>query len=212
MSFLGCIGSLMSASGLDVSVGSAFGRLSGIMNGKAWVMSMRAFRMVTAALLHHFISNGGKTFLEISDYIDEAWHHPTDRHWVDNFIKPMLLAHQFLRAEREGDWLFQQLCLQRMLPYFFSAGHIHYARYLTWHLMEMRNIPEDVKKYLIVWAHVCRNKEWTLIAVSSDQFGEQTSIKMRKGGFWTRHRMDQRFTNLSLPVWWYGCTIHRGSP
>ena len=150
---------------------SIWKRLSGIMNGNAWVMSMRAFCMVTAALLQQFISNGGKTFLEISDYIDDARHHSTGRHWVDNFIKPMLLAHQFLCAEREGDWLFQQLWLERMLHYFFIAEHIHYARYLTLHLTEMRNIPEDVKKYLIAGAHVCGHKEGSWNAVSSDHFG-----------------------------------------
>ena len=105
--------------------------------------------MVTMVFLQHSISNGIKTFLEFSDYIDEARYHPTGRRWVDNLIKPTLLAHQSLRAEQEGGLLFQQLCLERMLPYFFSTGHIHYVRLLTWHLMEMRSIPEDAKKDLI---------------------------------------------------------------
>jgi len=51
MSFNGCIENLMKASGLEVLVGAAFGGLTSIMNGKAWVKSMPAFRMVTAALL-----------------------------------------------------------------------------------------------------------------------------------------------------------------
>ena len=45
----------MKGSGLDVLVGAAFGHITGIMNGKAWVMSMRAFRMVTVALLQHLL-------------------------------------------------------------------------------------------------------------------------------------------------------------
>ena len=48
--------------------------------------------------------------------------------------------------------------------------------------MEMRNIPEDVKKDLIAGAHVRRHKEGSWNAVSSDQFGEQTAIKMGNGG------------------------------
>lgn len=107
------------------------GCLTGIMNGKAWVCAMRAFRMVSAALLQHFLQGSVKTFDEISAYVEDSRQHPTGRHCVDNFVKPTLLAHQFLRAEREGDWLLQQLCLERMLPYFFSAGHIHYARFIT---------------------------------------------------------------------------------
>ena len=64
MSFLGCIGTLMKGSGQYTLVGSAFGGLTGIMSGK--VRAMRAFRMVSAALL-------------------------------------------------EGNWLFQQVCIECML-------------------------------------------------------------------------------------------------
>ncbi len=128
MSFLCCIGTLMKGSGLDVLVSAAFGGLTKIMNGKTWVRAMRAFRMVTAALLQHCLKNGEKTFNEISEYVEGVRHYPTGRHCVDNLVKPTLLVHQFLRAEREGDWLFQQLCLERMLPYFFSTCHVHYAR------------------------------------------------------------------------------------
>ena len=55
MSFKGCIGNLMKASGLEVLVGAAFSCLTSIVNGKEWVRSMRAFRMVTAALLYDFL-------------------------------------------------------------------------------------------------------------------------------------------------------------
>ena len=78
-----------------------------------------------------------------------TWQHPTGRYWVDNLLKPMLFVHQFLRAER-GDWLFQQLCLERMLLYFFSAGHIHYAQYIIWHLLEMHHhLPIDAKADIV---------------------------------------------------------------
>ena len=69
MSFLECIGTLMKGSGFEVLVGSAFGGLKGIMNGKAWVRAMRAFRMVSAALLKDFLQDGEKSFDEISAYI-----------------------------------------------------------------------------------------------------------------------------------------------
>ena len=138
MSFLGCIGTLMKGSGLDVLIGAAFGGMNGIITGKAWVRAMRAFRMVLAALLQNFLRTGAKTCEYISAYMEEARKHPTGRHWVDNLLKPTVLAHQFIRAEREGNWLFQQLCLELMSPYFFSAGHFHYARHISWHLLDMR--------------------------------------------------------------------------
>ena len=66
MSLNGCIRNLMKPSGLEILDGAAFSGLTSIMNGKAWVRSMRAFRMVTAALLYDFLKDGPKTFEDIS--------------------------------------------------------------------------------------------------------------------------------------------------
>ena len=68
---------------------------------------MRAFRMVLATLLQNFLRTGAKTCEEISAYMEEARKHPTGRYWVYNFLKPTVLTHQFIHAEREGNWLFQ---------------------------------------------------------------------------------------------------------
>lgn len=57
-----------------------------------------------------------------------------------------------------------------MLPYFFAAGHHHYARYITWHLQDMQHLPQDAKNDFRNGAHVCRHSEGSA-AVSSDQFG-----------------------------------------
>ena len=43
-----------------------------------------------------------KSWKQICEYLEKARLHPTGRHWVDNLITPTLLAHQFLRSEREG--------------------------------------------------------------------------------------------------------------
>ena len=102
MSLQGFIGTLIKGSGLDVLVGSAFGHVTIIMIGKAWVRSMRAFLMVAVVLLYNFLRDGEKTFNEISAYMDEVRKHPTGIQWV-NFIKPTLSIHQFLHAEKEGD-------------------------------------------------------------------------------------------------------------
>ena len=72
MSCNGSIGNLMKAGGLEVLVGAAFSGLTSIMNGKAWVRSMRAFRMVTAALLYDLLKDGPKTFEDISQYLDAS--------------------------------------------------------------------------------------------------------------------------------------------
>lgn len=77
MSFLGCIGTLMKGSGLDVLVSSAYGCLKSIMNGKSWVRSMRVFWMVLVVLLHDFLKDGKKSLDEISLYTEKAREHPT---------------------------------------------------------------------------------------------------------------------------------------
>ena len=150
--------------------------------GKPWVRAMRSFRMVSSVPLQSFLQTGFKTCDEICEYIDKARLHPTCRHWVDNLITPTLLIHQLLRSEREGDWLFQQLCIRRLLSYFFIAGHHNYARYLSWHCLEMAILlPAMAKDDLLSGAFVCRHVgSWD--AVSADQFGEQTAIKIGKGG------------------------------
>ena len=106
----------MKASGLEVLVGAAFSGLTSIMNGKAWVKSMHAFRMVTAVLLYDFLKDDPETFEDISQYLDTAREHPTGKLWVDCLIRPTLIAHQFDRAERDCDYLLQQHCYQQMLP------------------------------------------------------------------------------------------------
>lgn len=118
-----------------------------------------------------------KTFEQIEQYLDTARLHPTGRHWVDNFLVPILLIHQFERAEREGNVYLKQLTMERMMKYFFLAGHVQYARYLTQYLLDMRTLPPEAKVDL-----VCRHHDGHWNAVSADQFGEQTAIKMGKGG------------------------------
>ena len=73
--------------------------------------------MVSTTLLNKFLISGPKTFQDLNDYLETCQSHITGGHWVDNLIKPTLLLHQLLRSEKEGDFLLQQLTLQRMLLY-----------------------------------------------------------------------------------------------
>ena len=132
-----------------------------------------------AALMHDFLQEGDKSHTDIATFLESTRTHPTGRLWTDCFIIPTMLAHQFMRAEREGDWILQQHCLERMLPYFFVAGPHHCARYISWHLRAMQHIPLEAKQDILNGAHVCRHTEGAA-AVSGDQYGEQTYIKQGK--------------------------------
>ena len=63
-----------------------------------------------------------------------------------------------------------------MLPYFFSAGYWNYARYISWHLLEMKNYLAA----LLRREDVCRHKTGNWNAVFGDQFVEQTYIRYGK--------------------------------
>ena len=114
MSFLGCIGTLMKASGVDVLLTAAFG-------GVAWhhhrqVMHCGHTVSITTVLLQDFFQSGAKTYQELSEYWEAVREHPVGRLWVDCLIKPTLLALQLLRAQRDGDFLLQQVSLEAMMP------------------------------------------------------------------------------------------------
>ena len=175
MSFIGTIGYRLKASCVEELISAANGGITRILNGKAWLNAMRAFRMLLAALLCDFLQGGQKSDEDIVAYLEKARYHPTGKLWVDSFITLIMIAHQFLRTEREGDWLLQQHCLEIMLPYFFVSGHHHYARYISWHLRDMQHLPDDAKQDLLHGTNACRHSDGA-VAVSGDQFGEQTYI------------------------------------
>jgi len=62
MSFLGCIGTLIKASGVDLLMSAAFGGITSIVNGKAWINALRAYHLIITVLLQSFYSNGTKTY------------------------------------------------------------------------------------------------------------------------------------------------------
>ncbi len=66
--------------------------------------------------------------------------------------------------------------MERMMKYFFLASHVQYADYMTQYVLEMCALPEEANVDI-----VCQHLEWYWNAVSADQFGEQTAIKICKG-------------------------------
>ena len=72
MSFLGCIGTLMKASGVDILNSAAFAGITSVVNGKAWTNALWAYRLIIAVLLQNFYSNSANTYEELTVY----WRHP----------------------------------------------------------------------------------------------------------------------------------------
>ena len=78
------------------------------------------------------------------------------------------------------------LYLHMMVPDFFAAGHIHYAKYITCHIVELAtSVPKQAMTVSHLGQHVYRHKPGSWDVVVSDQSGAQTYIwyeKARGGG------------------------------
>ena len=112
----------MNASGVDVLLTAAFGGLAGIITGKSWPNALRAYRLITTVLLEEFFQSGANTYQQLSEYLEAVREHPVGRLWVDCLIKPTLLALQLLLPQRDGDFLFQQVSLEAMMPTSLRPG------------------------------------------------------------------------------------------
>ncbi len=104
--------------------------------------------------------------------------------WVDCLIYPVILAHLFVWAEKEGNWVLHLWCCKCMLAYFMAAGHWHYARYLFWYILEFHGLlPQDSLKTVYFGHHVCRHKPGSWNSVFSDQFGEHVYLLWKSKGW-----------------------------
>ena len=60
---------------------------------------------------------------------------------------------QIHRAEREADWALHLDTVKDTVPLFFSAGHVHYARYTLYYLRTMEGLPDGVRAQFINGQH-----------------------------------------------------------
>ncbi len=95
------------------------------------------------------------------------------------FITPVSIANLFVKAEREGDWLFLMYCVWRMLTCFFAAGQWEYSGYVTWHIIDIVKVTENPPAIFGMIQHVYRDVIWN--GVFSDQFGKPIYYGKSKG-------------------------------
>ena len=87
----------------------------------------------------------------------------------------------YVRAEREADWPLHLEAVERMLPYFFAAGHHKYARYGLYYLRSMEAMPEIVRKQLLKGEHVMRLASGVWNAIWSDMYKDTTFMRYGHG-------------------------------
>ena len=92
-------------------------------------------------------------------------------------MKPVLLMMSYIRAEREGDWLLHLATFRKMLPYYFAARHVNYARYGLYYLRSMEKLPDQVQSLFLKGQHVTRHIRGIWNGIWSDQFIESTFMR-----------------------------------
>jgi len=68
-----------------------------------------------------------------------------------------------------------------MLPYFFAASHVNYARYGLYYLWSMEKLPKNILAHFMKGEHVMRHKPGVWNAIWSDMYIETTFIRYGHG-------------------------------
>jgi hypothetical protein len=88
---------------------------------------------------------------------------------------------QNIRAEREGLWSLHLQSVCNMLPYFFITNRTNYSRWTPVYILDMLNIPNEVKLAFDSGEFAIHQKTGTFNGIWSDMATEKTFIKESKG-------------------------------
>ena len=198
MSFAGAVGSLMAESGLSDIISEVFGGVPKMLSGKKFPQNVRALRMMAEEVVrglfmdHHF-----ENIEDLMKALDQiASESRTVKLWVEILVKPVLLMMTYVMAEREGDWLLHLATFKKMLPYYFAAGHVNYARYGLYYLRSKEKLPPHVERLFLKGQRVTRHIQGIWNGLWSDQFIESTF--MRYGQCW---RNNTNHAKVALKIW-----------
>ena len=92
----------------------------------------------------------------------------TAKYWVENLILPVLLMLIFIRAEQEGEWALHLWAVNEMIPHFFAARHIHYARYDLIYLRSVQKLHGGTLERFQKREHVQRLKQGLWNGIRTD--------------------------------------------
>ena len=181
MSFVGCVGVLMNNTGLLEILKSAFSGADKMLLGKKFPMNVRALRFVSLELLRDQIYNIN-SYQELMQWFDELRQQSVlSEVWIQNLLTPVLLMQLYIRAEREGEFALHLNVCKQMMPYFFAAGHVNYARYGLCYLRSMERLSGKVLIQFMDGQHVMRHQHGLFNGIWSDMAIESTYMKHGKG-------------------------------
>lgn len=103
--------------------------------------------MVTEELLHPIFVTHSDTLHTMDDLKQLetiASQNRTCKLWIECLIFPVFTMMTYIRAERESDWYLHLAAVEDMIPLFFAAGHVNYARYSLYYLRYMQDLPHEI--------------------------------------------------------------------
>ncbi len=181
MSYVGAVGVLMAGSGLEKVMKAAFGGVTKMLTGKNFPQNTRALRIVVEQLLHEILCKVNTMDELMQQLKARASRSKTTKHWVENLIIPVFLMLMFVRAEQEGEWALHLWAVNEMIPYFFAAGHVHYARYGLLYLRSMQKLHGEVLERFLKGEHVQRHRQGLWNGIWMDMFIETTFMRYGHG-------------------------------
>ena len=99
-----------------------------MLTGKNLPQNVRALQMLCEELLRD-IPQDADIFDDLLQLLERrAVQSRLTKLWLDCLIKPVLIMMLFVRAERDAEWVLHLHAVALMMPYFFPAGHVNYAR------------------------------------------------------------------------------------
>ena len=131
-------------------------------------MNLRALRFVVVELLRGFVDDMVCRG-DLDQFLKEvASKSVLAEHWVNNLIKPVFLMMLYFRAEREGEFRLHLYACKQMIPCFFAAGHVNYARYGLCYIKTMETLPTSILHPFLLGEHVARHQEGIWNAIWTD--------------------------------------------
>ena len=183
MSYIGSIGNLMADSGIVEVLSSAFGGVLKMLIGKKFPENVRVLRMLVEELLRPVFARHQLNCMDDLKKVleDASLQSRTAKLWVNCLIYPVFTIMKYVRAEREADWPLHLATVKEMVPLFFAAGHVHYARYGLFYLRSMEAMPEEVRTHFMKGQHTMHHNAGLFNGIWSDMAIETTFMRYGHG-------------------------------
>ncbi len=113
-----------------------------------------------------------------------ATHHPQFFYW-NKSLQLEILFLQFLRSQRDANFLLYVETLRKIIPWMFAMDHYHYSRWLSIHvrdLMQLHNRCPSAYAEFMAGHFVTQKSSHKFSSLAHDQIHEQLNAMVKGDG------------------------------